>query len=70
MDYKLGDTKLAPEIGKPGKGRFTWVECPICKERRWAPRRTIEPTYRLCRECTLINAKRNFIIGKSIKNIQ
>ena len=69
MDYVLGDSKFGREIGKPGKGKFTWVECPRCKEQRWAPRRTIESIHRLCRECTLINAKHNFRIGKSIQNI-
>ena len=64
--YTLGDTRIASEIGKPGRGYYSWVECPVCAEQRWAPKRSIPATRRMCKDCTLNNAKSNLKIGKDV----
>ena len=65
QEHSLGDVKQAPDIGKPGREYYSWVECPICGEQRWAPKRSIQGTRRMCKDCTLNNAKSNLKIGKN-----
>ena len=64
MEPNLGDVKMACDIGKVGRSRFSWVSCPMCDERRWAITKpgNAEGSSRLCRECVIIKAKRSFKI--------
>ena len=62
MDSNLGDVKMGYEIGKVGRTRYTWVMCPVCKEKRWALKKTgnVEGSTRLCRQCAILEAKHSF----------
>ncbi len=59
----IGDEILASEIGRTGKRLFVWVRCPVCTEERWVGRKSSpyaaqSNTKRLCRQCTINQAKR------------
>jgi len=64
MEPNLGDIKMACEVGKVGRAKYSWVMCPMCEEKRWAPRRTgnMNGSHRLCRQCVIANAKHYFKI--------
>lgn len=34
--YSLGDIEKGTDIGYKNNGKFTYIECPGCKKRRWA----------------------------------
>ena len=66
----IGDEIRASEIGKEGQRIFVWVECPVCREERWAikkssPYQKSANTKRLCRPCTTKNASK--FLSASIK---
>jgi len=68
MKPNLGDVKMACEIGKVGRTRYSWVICPMCTEKRWAIKKTgnVGGNHnRLCRQCVIENAKRSFKISRS-----
>ena len=53
---QLGEEIDPIELGKNGNKKFVWVQCPTCKEERWAVKKpAMHPsgnTHRLCRSCT------------------
>ena len=67
MESNLGDVKMACEIGKVGRTRYSWVMCPMCTEKRWAVKKADNAggIYRLCRQCVIERAKRSFKIRNS-----
>jgi len=68
MEPNLGEVKMACEIGKVGRTRYSWVMCPMCTEKRWATRRAGNVggnNSRLCRQCVIEKAKRSFKIRNS-----
>ena len=68
MEPNLGEVRMACEIGKVGRTRYSWVMCPMCTERRWAIRKAGNVggnTSRLCRQCVIEKAKRSFKIRNS-----
>ena len=68
MEPSLGEVKMACDIGKVGRTRYSWVMCPMCTEKRWATRRAGNVggnNSRLCRQCVIEKAKRSFKIRNS-----
>ena len=67
MEPNLGEIKMACEIGKVGRTRYSWVMCPMCTEKRWAIKKAgnVEGTHRLCGKCVIVKAKRSFKIRNS-----
>ena len=68
MEPNLGEVKMACEIGKVGRTRYSWVMCPMCTEKRWAIRKGSNRggnNNRLCRQCVIEKAKRSFKIRNS-----
>ena len=67
MEPNLGEVKMACEIGKVGRTRYSWVMCPMCTEKRWAIRKAGNAggNNRLCRQCVIEKAKRSFKIRNS-----
>jgi len=47
-------------VGQYSK-KFVWVLCPVCREERWAHKAsTLSSKSRLCRECSIRSAARQF----------
>jgi len=67
MESNLGDVKMACEIGKVGRTRYSWVMCPMCTEKRWAIKKPDNAggNHRLCRQCVIEKAKHSFKISHS-----
>ena len=67
MEPNLGEVKMACEIGKVGRTRYSWVMCPMCTEKRWAVKKADNAggIHRLCRQCVIERAKRSFKIRNS-----
>ena len=67
MEPNLGEVKMACDIGKVGRTRYSWVMCPMCTEKRWAVKKADNAggIHRLCRQCVIERAKRSFKIRNS-----
>ena len=67
MEPNLGEVKMAYEIGKVGRTRYSWVMCPMCTEKRLAVKKADNAggIHRLCRQCVIERAKRSFKIRNS-----
>jgi len=59
---EIGEEIRASEIGRGQYSKkFVWVLCPVCREERWAHKAsTLSSKSRLCRECSIRSAARQF----------
>ena len=65
---QLGDIRSSKDLGKSGYGRFIWVQCPDCSETRWTNFITYNPSVkRLCKNCAIQRAKKEFYVGDGLK---
>jgi hypothetical protein len=61
---KLGTIKSAMEIGKKGKQKHIYAQCPTCNLERWTPiRNTMSRDSKImCRPCAIAHQKKNWQI--------
>ncbi len=61
---EIGTIRLGREIGRK-PGHWIWVKCHDCPYERWAEWSTTRSqSYRLCRSCSIKNAKRSFSLQR------
>ena len=62
----IGDICRAEDLGRIGRRKYIWAECPDCNLQRWAVIRTLDRSaYRQCQDCVRAKAKKSFKIGRA-----
>ncbi len=56
VNPQAGDVRRALEIGKKGKGRYTWIHCPTCGNGRWVSPYRSSPSNK-CQLCAVRSSK-------------
>ena len=62
----IGDIVYAEDLGRIGRRKYIWAECPDCHLQRWAAMKTLDKgTRRRCQDCIRASVKREFKVGRA-----